>query len=417
MKQYSLFHPPSITVADLTRYLRDLLDGDEFLRDVWVQGEISNFSRPPSGHLYFTLKDSTAALKCVVWRSNAARLRVEPYNGLAVEAHGAIKIFERDGQYQLYVDGMRPSGEGLLFQEFIRLKNRLEEEGLFDEDRKRPVPAYPNRIGIVTSPTGAALQDMLNTLTRRYPLAEVYLAPCAVQGDAAPPEIVAALQVLGQHIMPDVILLARGGGSLEDLWAFNDERVVRAIAASPVPIITGVGHETDFTLADFASDLRAPTPTGAAMMATPDRADLQITLAALQGRLVESASDQVNRRQQDLDFALHRLERASPALLVRGERQRLNNWQDRSRRAVTHHLELRRARWQGIKNRLQALNPDSILQRGFALIEKPDGSLIHSAAQASPGDKINVRLWDGSLRARVEDTAPTGDSHDIPPAT
>src|SRR5512142_1875184 len=232
MDQLPLFQNPPLSVTEVTRYLRILLDSDEVLRDVWVRGEISNFSRPTSGHLYFTLKDSGAALKCVVWRSTALRLRFGMQNGLAVEAHGAISIYERDGQYQLYVDAVRPAGEGLLFQEFLRLKNRLEAEGLFDPERKRPIPERPARIGIVTSPTGAALQDMLNTLRARYPLAEVILAPCAVQGESAPGEIVRALNGLCEIAILDVIIVSRGVGALEDLWAFNDEHVVRAIAAA-----------------------------------------------------------------------------------------------------------------------------------------------------------------------------------------
>ena len=406
MKQFSLLQPASITVADLTRYLRDLLDGDELLRDVWVQGEISNLSRPTSGHLYFILKDSSAALRCVIWRSTAGRLRLQMQNGLAVEAHGAIKIYERDGQYQLYVDALRPAGEGLLFQEFMRLKARLEAEGLFDEERKRPVPSRPRCIGIVTSPTGAALQDMLNTLGQRYPLAEVIVSPCAVQGDAAPPEIVAALFNLCHLARPDVILLARGGGSMEDLWAFNDERVVRAIVASPVPVITGVGHETDFTLADFASDLRAPTPTGAAVMATPDRADLLVELRATQNRLGDALLACMQQRRQGLDFARRRLERDSPAARIRAERQRLDGIQDRGQRALRQALELRRAHWQGRANRLQALNPSAVLQRGFALVEHADGSLVRGVAQVQPGEKIEIRLWDGRVHARVENHAP-----------
>ena len=292
MNQLPLFQPPSLSVSDITRYLRSLMDEDPVLQNVWVQGEVSNFSRPSSGHLYFTLKDSSAALRCVVWRSTALRLRFALQNGLAVEAHGAISIYERDGQYQLYVDAIRPAGEGLLFQEFMRLKTRLEAEGLFDPDRKRPIPDRPRRIGIVTSPTGAALQDMLNTLRLRYPLVEVLVSPCAVQGEEAPAEIVRALQRL-EAMGADVILVARGGGSLEDLWAFNDERVVRAIVDSPVPVITGIGHETDFTLADFASDL-APPPLPAQLCWPLLTGQIYATeLAALQSRLSSEIAEPV----------------------------------------------------------------------------------------------------------------------------
>ena len=259
MQQGSLFASISLSVSDVTHYLRELMDSDDLLRDVWVTGEISNYSQPASGHVYFTLKDQNAALKCVMWKPQAMRLRFPMQSGMAIEAHGAISIYEQGGQYQLYVDTIRPAGEGTLYQEFNRLKAQLEAEGLFDSQRKRMLPEAPAMIGIVTSPTGAALQDMLNTLRRRYPLAEVVVAPAAVQGDAAPKEIVAALKRLNSVSGLEVILLARGGGSLEDLWAFNDERVVRAVASSRTPVISGVGHETDFTLSDFAADLRAPT--------------------------------------------------------------------------------------------------------------------------------------------------------------
>jgi exodeoxyribonuclease VII large subunit len=413
MDQPTLFQPPSLTVSEITRYLRNLMDSDDVLQGVWVRGEISNLSRPTSGHLYFTLKDSTASLRCVVWKSTALRLRIGLQNGLAVEAHGAISIYERDGAYQLYVDALRPAGEGLLYQEFLRLKARLEAEGLFDPERKRPIPERPHSIGIVTSPTGAALQDMLNTLRLRYPLAEVILSPCAVQGDTAPGEIVLALNRLYQ-MKPDVILIARGGGSLEDLWAFNDERVVRMITLSPVPVITGIGHETDFTLADFASDLRAPTPTGAAVNATPDRADLAADLRNQQNRLSNAMLTLFSNRWQELDQTRQRLERASPAWLIRSERQRLDESQERSVRALRNALLLRHARLEGLHSRLEALNPLSILRRGFALVQREDGRLIQRAAQTNPGDAIHVRLWDGILQAHVEEIHPVTNLQENP---
>jgi len=361
MDQLPLFVPPSLSVSELTRYLRALMENDEVLRNVWVTGEVSNFSRPSSGHLYFTLKDSGAALRCVVWRSTAMRIRFGVQNGLAIEAHGAVSLYERDGQYQLYVDAIRPAGEGLLFQEFMRLKTRLESEGLFDPERKRPIPARPRCIGIVTSPTGAALQDMLNTLRQRYPLAEVVVSPCSVQGDLAPGEIVAAMRAVCRQAQPDLLILARGGGSLEDLWAFNSEEVVRAVVAAPVPVITGIGHETDFTLADFAGDLRAPTPTGAAVLATPDRTDLQSELYGLTAQLNSTMLMAVEYRQQDLDSFHQRLERASPTGWIRTERQQLDEWLERSLRASQHSLQLRKAHLQGINSRLAAVNPAAIL--------------------------------------------------------
>ena len=267
MSQMPLFSPKipaAWAVSDLTRYLRELLESDERLQDIWVTGEVSNFSRPASGHVYFTIKDSSASLRCVMWRNAVLRQSFIPRDGEAIDVHGSISIYEAGGQYQLYADLFRQAGEGALYAEFLRRKALLEAEGLFAPERKRPIPARPKRIGIVTSPTGAALQDMLNTLRRRYPLVEVVLAPTPVQGDEAPLSIIKALQDVVRLADPDVIILARGGGSIEDLWAFNDEKLARAIAASPAPVITGVGHETDFTIADFVADLRAPTPTAAA---------------------------------------------------------------------------------------------------------------------------------------------------------
>lgn len=406
MDSLPLFQPASLTVTELTRYLRNLLDSDTVLSSVIVRGEISNFSSPSSGHLYFTLKDGGAALRCVIWRSSALRIRFGIQNGLAVEAHGAISIYERDGQYQLYVDSLRPAGEGLLYQEFLRLKGRLEAEGLFDEERKRPIPERPARIGIITSPTGAALQDMLNTLRDRYPLAEVILGPCAVQGESAPAEIVAAIIAVCQVGKPDVLIVGRGGGSLEDLWAFNDERVVRAIAASPVPVITGIGHETDFTLADFAADLRAPTPTGAAVQATPDRSDLISELYNELSRLSNAAYSAVVKRQQDIDLIRQRLYRASPERKIHTEQQSIDHLELRAGRAVGHSLELRRAHLNGLRNRLEALNPSAILQRGYAIVQRPDGALIQSVMAAVPGETLEIRLRDGKLITRLEQTEP-----------
>ncbi|MFW5714622.1 MAG: exodeoxyribonuclease VII large subunit, partial [Brevefilum sp.] len=263
-EEYSLFQPQNVlNVSQLTGYLRQLLESDEILQDLWVEGEISNFAQPSSGHLYFSLKDGESSIRCVMWRNSAARLNFAPRDGLAVQAHGSVNIYKVNGQVQLYVDTLQPAGEGALYQEFLRMKAKLEAEGLFDEARKRPIPEIPQVIGIITSPTGAALQDMLNTLRRRYPVAEVVLAPTAVQGIDAPPGIADALSRLNSETHPDVILLGRGGGSIEDLWAFNEEQVVRAVVTSQTPVISGVGHETDFTLTDFAADLRAPTPTAA----------------------------------------------------------------------------------------------------------------------------------------------------------
>ncbi len=393
----------ALSVTDVTRYLRQVLESDPVLQDVWVTGEISNLSRPSSGHVYFTLKDASAALRSVIWRSTMLKLRgVDLQNGLAVEAHGQVSLYERDGTYQLYVDTLRPAGEGRLYQEFIRLKARLEAEGLFAEERKRPLPGRPRRIGIVTSPTGAALQDMLNTLRRRYPLAEVLVAPAAVQGAEAPDEIVRGLLALNRQTGVDVILVARGGGSLEDLWAFNDEGVVRAIVASHAPVISGIGHETDFTLADFAADRRAPTPTGAAVLATPDIADLQAAVRRVLERLFVAMDDQLGACQNQFSGLNARLGRASPAWRLRNERQRLDELQLRLTRAMTGHLQLSHAHQQTLAARLKALSPLAVFQRGYALVQNAAGQVLRQAAGVAAGDVIQVQMIDGTLSAGVQ---------------
>lgn len=406
MDQPTLFGPRILSVSDISRYLRALMDSDEILRDVWVNGEISNLSRPASGHVYFTLKDQNSALRCVIWRTNAARLLVNLRDGQAVEAHGAVSVYERDGSYQLYIDALRLAGEGWLYQEFLRLKARLEAEGLFDVERKQPIPPFPRKIGIITSATGAALQDMLNTLSHRFPLAEVILSPAAVQGDEAPPALVRALKRLEAE-KPDVILLARGGGSLEDLWAFNDENVVRAIAACPIPIVTGIGHETDFTLADFAADLRAPTPTGAAVQATPDAAELRAALGSALWYLDTAAASILTTARRDTADLQQRLARLSPQRKVQDDRQRLDQNLERARRGLAGALLLRRARVDGLTSRLGALSPLAVLQRGYAVVRAPDGSILHSVQQVQPGDTIKAALSDGDLTAQVQQISPS----------
>jgi exodeoxyribonuclease VII large subunit len=402
MSQLPLFSLPLWSVTDLTRYLRDLLESDEILQDLWVQGEISNLSRPGSGHLYFTLKDSTSALKCVMWRNAAARLPFVPRDGQAVEVHGNISLYEAAGQYQLYADLIRPAGEGALFQEFLRLKARLEAEGLFNPERKRPIPRWPQRIGVVTSPTGAAVRDILDTIRRRYPLVEVILAPTAVQGDEAPTGIIAALKSLNERIHPDVILLARGGGSIEDLWAFNDERVARAIAASVAPVISGVGHETDFTIADFVSDLRAPTPTAAAERATPNRADLGIAVNDVRSRILRAIQTRLFSGRTSLERAQGNLTLRSPIRRILSDQQRLDEFWRHISTLLAHRLSLQRARISMMDKSLSTLNPHSILQRGYALVIQPDGSLVRSIQQVQPGNELKVQVSDGSFPVQVQ---------------
>jgi exodeoxyribonuclease VII large subunit len=399
--QTQLFKRESWSVTDITRYLKELIESDHNLTNIWVQGEVSNLSRPRSGHLYFTIKDSGAALRVVMWRNAVDRLTHIPQDGDSVEIHGKISIYETGGQYQLYADLIRPLGEGALYQEFLRLKAQLENEGLFDDERKRPIPPRPERIGIVTSPTGAALRDMLNTLHRRYPLVEVILAPTAVQGEEAPPGIVMGLQTLNRVCKPDVILIARGGGSIEDLWAFNDERVARAIAASEAPVISGVGHQTDFTIADFVADLRASTPTAAAELATPERADLLYAISELSQGLANTILERVNSHRWSLSTLTNLLYRSSPEARIQSDRQRLDEMINRVHMRLTHHFQMKRTRILSLEQHLTALNPVAVLARGYAVVTKPDGEIVRRVNQANPGDPINIRLSDGILPAKV----------------
>ena len=405
MNQASLFSSPNWTVTSITAYLRELFESDEMLRDVWVKGEISNLSRPRSGHIYFTLKDSGAAMRAVMWRSSAARLSLDLRDGMEIEAHGYISIYDVSGQYQLYADQIRPVGEGALYQEFQRLKAMLEAEGLFDPDAKRPIPNLPKKIGIVTSATGAAIRDMLNTLQRRMPLAEVIIAPTMVQGDAAPPKIVAAMDDL-LRVAPDldVLLLGRGGGSIEDLWAFNDERVVRAVAEYPVPVISGVGHETDFTLTDFTSDLRAATPTAAAEQATP------ITVAELQGAnsyYADKLNEQIGSILDDafvnVDDVSQRLGYASPLRQIQRDMQTLDGLTQRLLAGQTHRWGMLREKLSGLGSRLDALNPARVLARGYAIVTRQsDGKVVASTGDVQKDETIHIRVKDGEIDAKID---------------
>ena len=410
MEQFSFFQPKNVLkVSQLTTYLRQLLESDPILQDVWVEGEISNFARPSSGHLYFTLKDGDAAVRCVMWRNAAQRMTFSPREGLAVQAHGSMGIYETSGQVQLYVDTLTPAGEGALYQEFLRLKAKLEAEGLFEEARKRVPPRLPKVIGIVTSPTGAALQDMLNTLQRRYPVAEVVLSPTPVQGIDAPPGIVAALAHLNREVKPDVILIGRGGGSIEDLWAFNDEAVARAVAASQAPIISGVGHETDFTLTDFAADRRAPTPTAAAELATPDRMELLSVIAELENRhnvlLRECLAD---LRWETAQWT-NTLNQLSPLYRVDNYRQRLDEVQFRLERSIQSRIEHARLTLSHLTQSLHSLSPMAVLNRGYAIVTREeDGQVVKDAGQVKEDENVHIRVSQGALTARISKIDPGG---------
>jgi len=403
MEQFSFFQPKNIlSVSQLTSYLRQILETDDILQDLWVTGEISNLSKPSSGHLYFTLKDNDAAVRCVMWRFAASRLTFAPRDGIAVEAHGSMSLYEVQGQVQLYVDTLTPAGEGALYQEYLRLKAKLEAEGLFDPDIKRPLPILPKRIGIVTSPTGAALQDMLDTIRRRFPIAEVILVPTVVQGVNAPSSIVEALAQLNQEVHPDVILIGRGGGSIEDLWAFNDELVARAVAASTAPIVSGVGHETDFTLTDFAADLRAPTPTAAAEVATPDKKDLLGQIGDLASQHTILLKTLLTDMRWEVSKFQSNLVQLSPKHTINTYRQSMDETIHRLNSSTIFKLEKYKLKLENMQQSLKSLNPIAVLNRGYAIVtKKADQSIIKNTDQVNIDEGVHIRLRKGSMDARI----------------
>jgi exodeoxyribonuclease VII large subunit len=395
--------PEPLSVSEVTARVKEVIACDDLLADVRVAGEVSNLSRPASGHLYFTLKDEGAQLRCVMWRSYAARLSRLPRNGDAVIARGRIDVYERDGVYQLYVEALVGQGIGDLNAEFERLKQKLQAEGLFDAARKRPLPRFPRALGIVTSPTGAALQDILNVLRRRYPLLEVYLSPTLVQGEDAPEQIVRAIQRLNDAGCCDVILVARGGGSLEELWAFNDERVVRAIAASPTPVVSGIGHEIDYTLADFAADVRAPTPSAAAEIITPDINDLRLQVDAMSLTLTETMQARLTRARASLSTLQRALRLLSPFNQLARQRERLDEARTRLAAALAHRLAVLRLRLDGLRARLEGVGPLATLARGYAIVRDADGHTVRSVRAVQRGARLQITVADGSFDAQALD--------------
>jgi exodeoxyribonuclease VII large subunit len=390
------FAPRVFSVSAITGYLRQKLEADLTLQELWLAGEISNWKPATSGHIYFTLKDSTASIRCVIWRSQASRLIYLPQReGEAVLAHGRISVYEAGGNYQFYVDNLEPAGQGALYAQFERIKARLAGEGLFEVERKKPLPQFPQRLGLVTSPTGAALRDILHVLRRRYPTVEVILSPTPVQGETAARQIVAALESVARQTV-DVIILARGGGSLEDLWAFNDEGLARVIAACPVPIVTGIGHETDFTMADFVADVRAPTPSAAAELVTPDRLELKRQVEEQQLALHDHIEQIVVAKQSQLQIQTWALARLSPQATINNYRQRLDQLAQQAQRTLQHQLILDRQRVATMTARLGTLNPQATLARGYAIVQKGQ-TVITQTHQIDQGDTLLVKVSDGEF--------------------
>jgi exodeoxyribonuclease VII large subunit len=398
--------PRILRVTDLNRRVRSLLDADAVLADVWVEGEVSQPSFPPSGHCFFTLKDANSQVRCALFREELARVVVRPAHGMNVIVHGRVRAYEPQGVYQLYVESLTPAGAGDLHARYEQLRTRLAAAGLFDDERKRSIPRWPRRIGVVTSPVGAVWRDINNVLRRRYPLVELVLSPTVVQGATSAPAIERALKRLYAQPAIDTIILARGGGSLEDLWGFNEERVVRTVAESPVPIVVGVGHESDVTLADFAADLRAPTPSAAAELATPDGTQLPAILGRLRDRASAALEGRARERRRFVDAERRALAGLAPDII--GARQRAADLLDRGARALSDRAERRRLQLDAAAEALRTLSPMATLDRGYAVARTADGRILRDAGTVGAGDGLQVILARGTVDTRVERTRTDG---------
>ena len=394
--------PFVLSVTQLNTYIRSLFDGDQHLSHVFVSGEISNFTdHYRSGHLYFSLKDEHCVVKAVMFAQSAARLRFRPEDGMRVILRGRVGVYEASGQYQIYVDDMQPDGLGALNLAFEQLKARLEKEGLFAQERKKQIPRFPHSIGVVTSPTGAAVHDIVTILARRYPLANVVFCPVQVQGETAAGQISEAIARLNRLRCADVIIVGRGGGSLEDLWAFNEERVARAVADSEIPVISAVGHETDFTICDFAADLRAPTPSAAAELAVPDSQDLWAAVNSLKSRLNLAVRSEVKDRRDRIDFLTSSRGMRGEFERIEARRIRVDRLLDGLLGRTENHVKAQKARLSELFGRLDALSPLAVLARGYAIARKEDGSAL-SVKSTAEGDTLQLLLRDGELQCTVD---------------
>ena len=415
--------PKVLTVGQLNKYIKSVLDSDYHLKNIFLSGEISNFVAHRSGHYYMTLKDANGAVKAVMFRSAASRLKFRPENGMKVIAFGSVSVYEASGQYQFYVENLQPDGLGSLNLAFEQLKEKLQAQGLFNPEYKKPLPKYPMRIGVLTSPTGAAFQDIKNVITRRWPLAEIILAPTLVQGDGAPPQIVHNLYALDDAGV-DVIIVARGGGSIEDLWAFNDERVARAVFDCETPVISGVGHETDFTIVDFVSDFRAPTPSAAAEVCVPDRFEEHEQLLQLQTRMkglmktrvdmnrakvqslassnvLKSMQSMINEKRLYLDRCTDRMA-ACAEKQVQREVNRLGVAEERLHRLGTEKVKSDRQRLSICAGKLDAYCPLKVLSRGYSITTNEQGNVVQKTADVAVNDKLQILVQDGTVNCLVE---------------
>lgn len=391
----------TLTVTQVNRFLKSLIDGDGRLGDIYITGEISNFTRNArSGHMYFSLKDETSSIKSVMFASSAARLKFRPGDGMKVIIHGRVSVYEPAGQYQLYAEDMQPDGVGALALAFEQLKAHLAAEGLFDQERKRPIPACPMRIGIITSPTGAALQDMLNIIGRRWPICEAVLCGVQVQGDGAPPQLIAALKTLNLLEACDVIIIGRGGGSMEDLWAFNDERLARAVAGSKIPVISAVGHETDFTICDFAADLRAPTPSAAAELCTPDCGGLLGSLRSYNGYFHRKARDTLEYYRQSLDMLIQDSPLSDKGAFLQLRRESVDELTIRLDDAIKEKLSGWKNELALASGKLDVLSPLKALSRGYAVVYH-EGKAVRDLDGLPAGEEVLIQAEKGKRAAKL----------------
>jgi len=391
-----------ISVSELNEYVKMLIESDEILAHVCVRGEISNFTNHRTGHFYLTLKDEGSLIKAVMFRSYASKLKFLPENGMKVIVRGRVSAFVRDGQYQIYIEGMEPDGIGALYIAYEQLKRKLTAEGLFDPSRKKPIPKIPTRIGIITSPTGAAVRDIINILGRRFPLCRPVLYPSLVQGDGAPANIIAGIDYFNETNSADVLIVGRGGGSIEDLWAFNDEAICRRVASSQIPIISAVGHETDFTLCDFAASVRAPTPSAAAELAVPESAELARKIGNVRTRMELLCTQKIKLSRERLARLASSRSLTSPMNLIDDKRMALGVTEEKLYSRMEKIMERKKAMLGASAAKLDALNPLAVVARGYSAVFADDGKLIKSVGQTKVGETVSFMLTDGKISAEVK---------------
>ena len=393
-----------LSVSQLNRYIKMNFDADENLANIFISGEISNFTNHyRTGHLYFTLKDDSSAVRAVMFNSSAKRLKFMPEDGMKVIARGRVSVYEASGQYQLYVDDMQPDGVGALNLAYEQLKEKLQKEGLFSELHKKPLPPYPEKVGVITSPTGAAVRDIINVLGRRFPYAEIVFCPVLVQGDGAHLQLTDAVNMFNSERAADVIIIGRGGGSIEDLWEFNDEGLARAVYNSEIPVISAVGHETDFTICDFVADMRAPTPSAAAELAVPDANELQYALSALKNRMFLNVSSGIADRRSRLEYLTSKGVLKSPDEMLSNRSQRLDTAFSKMLSSYENRIGGKKVEFISAATALSKLDPMSVLMRGFAFVSDKSGKNVYSSQALAKGDKINVRFHDGSAVCEVKE--------------